>query len=189
MAKAKAKLKFDYQRATSDLIQLLTKTCDELIEEFYDDARKYLTQRAKNDIEIDHATLQMGETNIRAAVAFKGYALLESFGKGSQMDMDNPYLDEYMQSDLWNPLRTGPTIVGRSAGEYTDFFGNKAYSTGNKAGQPVESEHGRVRSRKPSYSIQNAEKWFLDSNGKVERKLDLVMDEFIDRMDKYFIYG
>ena len=117
MAKAKAKLKFDYQRATSDLIQLLTKTCDELIEEFYDDARKYLTQRAKNDIEIDHATLQMGETNIRAAVAFKGYALLESFGKRRQMDTDNPYLDENMQNGLWNPLRTGSHIDALSASE------------------------------------------------------------------------
>lgn len=188
MAKTKLKLKFDYQRATSDLIQVLTKTCDELIEEFYEDSRKYLTQRAKEDIEIDHAMLEMGETNIRAAVAFRGYALLESFGKGSQMDMSNPYLDEYMQSDLWNPARTGATIVGRAKGEYTDFFGNKAYSTGNKEGQSVETEHGRVRSRKPSCSIQNAEKWFMESNGKVERKLDLVIDEFIDGMNKYFVY-
>lgn len=182
------KLQFNYQSMVSDLVKLLTKTCDELIDEFYDDARKYLSQQAKGDIEINHAKLEAGETNIRASVAFKGYALLESFGKGSQMDTSSPYLDEYMKSDLWNPLRTGPTIVGRAAGEYTNFFGQTSVSTGNKAGQPVETEHGRVRSRKPTYSIQNAEKWFLDSNSKIERKLDLVLEDFISGAGKYFNY-
>lgn len=178
-------LKFNHKEFTNDLVKALTAVSDELIEEFYSEAQKYLSREAKASIDVDRANYDDVSKMIRSHVAFRAKALLESFGKGSSMDMGNDYLMDYMESNLWNPLRTGITIVGRPKGEYTDIFGNKRYSEGNLAGIPIEN---KVRPRKPSYSIQNAEKWFLEENGMVERRISLAIDEFLSNSKKYFVY-
>ncbi len=178
-------LRFNHQRAAEDFTKVLTNVSNDLIQEFHNESKKYLSQKAKADIEVHNAEYDESDKMIEAYVLFKGHALLESFGKGSKMDMTSEYLEDYMGSSLWNPLRPDQTIVGRAEGDYIDFFGNKRHSDGKSAGVPIEN---RVKPRKPSYSIQNAEKWLLEENGMIERRISLEIEEFVSKMHKYFEY-
>lgn len=178
-------LRFNHEKASQALVDALKAVSDELITEFYNDSQKYLSREAKEAIEKESAEYDSGSMVIRSAVMFRGKALLESFGKGSSMDMTSDYLMDYMGSSLWNPLRDTAVIVGRKAGEYTDFFGNTRVSSGSMAGIPIE---GKVRPRKPSYSIQNAEKWLLEQDGMVERRISLALNDYFSNMKQYFEY-
>lgn len=178
-------LRFNYQSASKDLQDRLVIACDEIIEKFFSESKNYLTKEAKSAVELDRAYYDAVSGTIKSFVTFKAKALLESFGKGSSMDVSSDYLFDYMESDLWNPMRTSIAIVGRPEGEYTDIFGNKRYSAGNFAGVPIEN---KVRPRKPSYSIQNAEKWLLEQNGMVERRITLEIEDFLSSIHKYFEY-
>ena len=78
--------------------------------------------------------------------------------------------------------------MGRPKGEYTDFFGNEAFSTGSKAGQNMEIKFKPI---KPSYAIQNAEKKLkqgTQENGYVMRILRRHADGFFENLNasKYF---
>lgn len=178
-------LRFNHQKALQGLVDALKEVSDELITEFYNDSKKYLSKEAREAIEKEQTEYDSGAGVIRSAVMFRGKALLESFGKGSSMDMTSDYLMDYMGSSLWNPLRDTAVIVGREAGKYTDFFGNTRVSSGSMAGIPIEN---KVKPRKPSYSIQNAEKWLLEQDGMVERRISLALNDYFSNMKQYFEY-
>ncbi len=92
------------------------------------------------------------------------YAILSSYGTGKSRDKNNPFWEEYTQSEYFNsPLRKGDAIVGRPSGEYTNIFGQKVESSGALEGQEINSFEYY-----PSYAIQKTEsRWFGDSDGEV----------------------
>lgn len=65
-------------------------------------------------------------------------AQILEYGKGSLMDKDNPYLSEYMQSDMWNPDRREQYITGRPRGWYKNADGQLMYSDGRARGRLLE---------------------------------------------------
>ena len=180
-------LKFDYESLAYDLCDALVSGVEESIQHFMSDAKTHLKS---DDFETEKAIFDMAKKEITVTAIFYAKSILESYGRGSAMDMQNEYLSEYIGNKAlgWNPLRTGTTIVGRPKGEYTDFFGNEAFSTGSKAGQNMEIKFKPI---KPSYAIQNAEKKLkqgTQENGYVMRILRRHADGFFENLNasKYF---
>ena len=66
-------------------------------------------------------------------------ALILEYGRGSSMDRDNPALDEYMRSDVFNRNRIGLEIRTRPKGVYYDLDGNPHVSHTKYA--PLKPEH------------------------------------------------
>lgn len=172
-------LRFDYQRFYEDILQSIANGADEAMQHFLSDAKQNL--KAK-DQELEPAVIDAEKSKIVATCVFYAQSILESYGRGRQMDMSNEYLSEYFGNASlgWNPLRTDKRIVGRKEGTYTNFLGETAYSTGEKAGVVTSINVGKVVP--PSYGIQNAEKKLergVSENGYVMRILKAHAEEFL----------
>ena len=108
---------------------------------------------------------------IMANVIGGPYAVLDEWGSGSGMDESNPALDEYRNSDRWNPLRTDSRIRGREAGTYTNFFGKQQTSSGRFAGLDLEWLAAKlgfnsINVNPPSHAMQTAARWMM--NGRIQ---------------------
>ena len=102
--------------------------------------------------------------DIRSNIAF----ILDNYGTGSLMSLDNPGLAKYKSSNLWNPDRKGHFITGRKKGTYVNIVGKRT-SSGRFRGKSLE---GRVikqgkngknlifKPHKPSYALDQAIYWF-----------------------------
>lgn len=107
----------------------------------------------------------VGEVFPEGPNAWQGW--LEQWGKGSLMDSENPGLSSYMNSDLWNPLRSGnKVVVGRGAGRWQGIDQKVHISKGTYAGVDLEELAARGDIDKkfaptpPSHFMTNA----LESN-------------------------
>lgn len=100
------------------------------------------------------------------------FSVLDSWGSGSLMATDNPALQDYMNSDLWNPARSknpGAPITGRPEGKYTDIFGEPAYSSGAMEGLNLEQmPNSPIKPQAPSGAFQDTDSWFVAENTMVE---------------------
>lgn len=170
-------LKLDYTRMYQDLVDMVLKLSDELINEFHSEA----TSGIDGETEIDSP--QFAKDFITAKVTFYADAIMQSYGTGSLMDRKNPYLAEYINSDKWNPERFTYTIVGRESGTYENIYGEEVQTSGKMSGKSVEKKYKPIQ---PSYSIQRAEQWFLKEDGKIKRRLNVEMQIFISGISKYF---
>lgn len=184
------RLKINIDPAIKKLADKLLDFCDELLNMFYSDVKTNIRKnpnggfsrdsdpvtRAESDIEIQAA--KIADSNlIVGSVLFGPHAIIRSFGTGSLMDMNNPQLEKYMQSEYWNRLRgTNPNIVGREEGQYINIFGETVVSKGTFAGQSVEEI---IRPIAPNYAIQNAENWVFKKHGHIEKQLEIIMKEWI----------
>lgn len=187
-------LSFDYELLANDLCEHLLIGADEAINHFMSDAKLHLKS---NDFEAEEAIFDMAKSRITAQCVFYAHSILESYGRGSKMDITNEALANYMSlsssSDgyVWNPDRQGFAISGRKEGWYTNFFGEDKYSKGTARGKNLES--GFQKPIAPSFAIQNAEKKLnqgLSENGYVIKILRRYADDFIENLNasKYFYY-
>lgn len=174
-------IRVNSQKMSKDFTEMIVRVANDLIEGFYEEAKSGLNAKYHSDIKKAEQGIK---ENIKAQVVFFTLAILESYGTGSLMDKNNPFLNTYFQSSFINPLRTGYEIVGRPEGEYEDIFGRPIVSSGTMAGASVEHI---FPPRKPTYAIQNAEKWLINS-GKIKRTLDLEIEKFFSNTSKYFEY-
>lgn len=176
-------LRFNYQKFYEDLLQAIADGANEAMQHFLNDAKSGL--KAK-DQELEPAVIDAEKNKIVATCVFYAQSILESYGRGRQMDMSNEYLSEYFGNTSlgWNPLRTDKRIVGRKEGTYTNFLGETAYSKGEKAGVVTSINVGQVVP--PSYGIQNAEKKLergVSENGYVMRILKSHAEQFLQGFD------
>lgn len=181
-------LRFNYEQMIKDFCEELAKGADEAMQHFLNDAKSHL--KAK-DQEIESSIVDLASEKITTTCIFYARSILESYGRGNQMDMNNEYLSEYFGNVSlgWNPARKDKRIVGRKEGYYTNFLGETAYSKGEKEGKVTSIPVGKVVP--PSYSIQNAEKKLeqgIKSNGYVMRILKNHTEKFFSSMNpsKYF---
>lgn len=178
-------LRFDSESFALDLCKSLTNAADEIMQHFLQDAK---SRMKSNDYELDEATFDEVSKKINATCTFYAKAIIESYGTGSEMDMSNEALSDYIGNveQGWNPLRTGTTIVGRKEGFYINFLGERAYSKGTMAGKSVEAI---IPARKPSYAIQHAEKKLdagLKQGGYAHNILNRYISEFLTNTSQYF---
>lgn len=87
------------------------------------------------------------------------WAVMDEWGTGSKMDLNNPFLDQYRNSDLWNPARKDTAIRTRPQGEYTDIFGEKRYAKGNNPGFNLERTDYPITLTEPSHAMSQAIAW------------------------------
>lgn len=183
-------LKFDAESFFNDYCQELVKAATECMEHFYNDAKTGM--RKAKDFELKETLLQAGKM-IEARCMFYAHSILDSYGTGSAMDMENEALEEYRKSPLWNRNRMGTTIAGRKKGGYTNILGEEVESTGafvhlQDISKIMKERYGIDINQTPSCAIQNAEKK-LDAGlngGYVDRIIYRYTENFLANASKYF---
>lgn len=175
-------LHFNSARAIEGFKEKMKSTANDLLNEYY--AEIHNQMRTTSGREGLEKLTEIEENLIKGRIIGNARSIMDSYGTGSAMDTDNPYLDEYMSSELWNDLRTGYAIVGRAPGEYKNIYGAIDYSTGSMAGSDVENITGVQH---PSYAFQNAETWFFGGT-RINEILSLVIKEYFRGIGQYFEY-
>lgn len=142
--------------------------------------RKELLDEAKQGMNTREGADDLTEGEIKAVVGLVSgsiiggpWAVMDDWGTGSKMDPNNPALDEYKRSELWNPARHDHAIRGRPKGTYKDIFGRTQYSSGIREG--VNLEH-RYEPQQPSHALQTAQRWMM--NGRFQWMLQKAVSSF-----------
>jgi hypothetical protein len=134
------------------------------------------TPEGADDIEdISLDDVDFVATAVAVTVVGGAWAVMDNYGKGSLMDTTNPALDDYRNSELWNPARHGYEIVGRPEGWYTNIFGEQVYSKGGLEGKNIERYRGKEPIF-PSYAFQVAARWL--ENYRFAEVINNVLEEF-----------
>lgn len=182
MAETKKRLRFNRVRAMAEYRKAIRKATDQLLDELYTDIHdKLKTSEGKADIE----KMSTQEENIiRRAVRGYAHAIIDSYGTGSKMDIEDEFWTEYKNSSLFNPSRSGKAIVGRPKGRYTNIFGKEQTSSGKMDGMNVERYAKPIA---PSRAFQLAEIWLLNG-GRVEEILTQHITAWVRGMGQYFEY-
>lgn len=176
-------LTFDSSAAFNGLYEALQRTADILIREYEAEIQFGMdTPEGRESVSVGLS--QDDREHLHREVTGGAWAIIDSFGYGSKMDTNNPFLADYKSSSLWNPKRYGSNqIVGRPKGEYENIFGETAESSGRNAGKNLE---GIVYQPKaPSKAFQNALIWFK-AGGRIENRIQECIQHF--DFSKYFGY-
>jgi hypothetical protein len=112
------------------------------------------------------------------------WAIMDTYGRGSRMDASNPALEEYRQSEYWNPARPDLYIRGRPKGTYVDIFGRQRESKGNMEGVNLEELDAKMPARfkgnfepwPPSKAFQVATQ--VMENGRFRETIQQAVDSF-----------
>lgn len=193
-------LRFDADRLYEDLVnECLIPSANQAIESVSKYIKRSLSSgmdikyRSDLPVEIEETEYDELASKITATCASYGWGILLSYGTGVNADKSNPELEEYMRSNLWNPLRHGFQIVGRKEGSYESIIGTRE-STGSRAGDPISGWRTLREGIHPNYAIQNAELKLdrgLKEGGFVHRILQSNLDTFFEShpFDSYFDDG
>jgi len=125
-------------------------------------------------------SIEMGEVEelanyLSAKIIGGAYAAMDNYGTGSKMSLEeNPALEDYKNSELWNPARKGDGIVGRPKGSYTNIFGETQYSQGKKEGKLLEEKYPP---NPPSFAVETALRW-LSRDGTLQNEINNVVKNF-----------
>lgn len=177
-----------------------------LIQEIQD-SRTNLENEIKNrlgyKIGKEHSEIKVAVEEVEKKVILYVYAnaiaLFDNYGSGSKMDVNgNRLITDYIGFEAgsnWNPRRSvsDTRIKGRPAGEYTDIFGEKRYSSG--AFEGIDLEGKRIPSGKngsgslviephdPSHAIEYGLNWY-------DQEFKFILNRAISKMDftKCFSY-
>lgn len=179
---SKKRLHFNRTKAIAGYRQMLRKAADQIIKEIHDDIiSRMKTAEGREEIEILSET---ETTIIKRAVRGYAHAIVDSYGTGSKMDIEDEFWAEYKKSRLFNPSRNGKAIVGRPKGSYINIFGETQTSSGKMNGRNVERYAKPIA---PSRAFQLAEIWLLNG-GRVEEILTQHITAWVRGMGQYFEY-
>lgn len=176
-------LTFDSDAAARSFVDILNTKINSFMQHMMNEiSGKLRTSDSKNDLSLSNGR---DKDIIFYEIIGGVYAVLDSYGTGSEMDKSNPALSDYMNSELWNKVRSGFEIVGRKKGYYTNIFGKKQYSSGRKAGKSLEYKYPP---QKPSYAFQHAETWYLNDQKIQEEIVDPAIDEWLSGISAFFSF-
>ena len=125
-----------------------------------------LTPEGKESLHADE--IEVLGNFITAKVVGGAHAAMDNFGKGSLMSEDNPALNDYKNSDLWNPARHDNVIRSRNRGSYVNIFGETVESKSNVGGIDLEQKGGKFAPQPPSHALETAARWMR--NGRIQAK-------------------
>jgi len=159
-------LKFDTEKLKKEILSVLQIELETALNQWEEEVKKNLrSDKFKSNATVSHQIMKEGKS-ILAYLKANAYTLADTYGTGSLMSDDNPWLAEYKAGDYWNDQRKGKEIVGRKEGHYTDIFGNEHYSQGKLAGDPLEGHHTSsgelIEAVAPSKALDIAEEWLYN---------------------------
>ena len=167
-------IRFDTAGCINALRLHLIATLKQLQGELLEETRSHMnTSSGMQDITAEEIE-EIADVLI-ARIRGGAWAVMDCFGRGSLLDVNNPALDSYRNSDLWNPARQGLEIVGRPAGRYKNIFGETVYSSGAFEGINIEGVGG-FEPWPPSHAFQTAARWM--KNGRIQTVLKRALREF-----------
>lgn len=136
-----------------ELVSAMAQLQQELLAEV---KQGMLTPEGAEDIDADDIGIVANV--IIASIVGGPWAVLDEWGYGSLMDPNNPALEDYKNSGMWNPARRDNKIRSRpkQPGQ-TDIFGNPVDGRG-KGGHDLEAD-GKVQPQPPSHALQTAMRW------------------------------
>lgn len=175
---------FNSRKAAEDYKAAIDKAANQLLDELYNDIKSGMdTSEGAKDLQ----KMSEDEENLfRRMVVGCADAVMDSYGTGTEMDKTNPFLAQYRNSALWNYFRKGTVaIVGRPKGYYTNIYGERMYSTGNRQGEDIEDYYDP---QVPSYAFQRAETWLTKGN-RVSEVLAQCINEWLSGIGQYFENG
>jgi hypothetical protein len=182
-------LKFDAESFYKSLCEELVNAADECMNHFLSDALNGL--HARDSVELLPTIYEAGDY-IQGRCVFYADAIMESYGTGTMMDTTSDYLQDYRNSDLWNPNRKLLSIAGRKKGKYTNIRGEEVESSGSLSHlqdiTDIMKVYGIDINKPPKYQIQNAEKK-LDrglNGGYVDRIIEKHIESVLLNSGKYF---
>lgn len=152
-----------------ELLNLFIKELNNASQGFKDDIIRGLSNNFSKDKADAEIGIKLVNNHIITYLKANSYLIINNYGTGSKMDMNNPGLSEYMRSQVWNPIRKDKTIVGRKKGSYKNIFGGTSYSSGSMAGKRIEYKRFRFKSGKyfeilplqPSHAVETAINWYF----------------------------
>jgi len=167
-------IRFDADRAMVAFQKHLTTYFLAIREELLNDAKAtMLTPEGRMDLSVGDIKIITGY--ISSSVIGGAWATMDEWGTGSWMDRNNPYLDEYRRSAMWNPARKVPQIVSRpNQPGQIDIFGRTVNGKG-RGGVDLEKA-GVVEPQAPSHAMQNAFRWM--ANGRFQWYLQKAITSF-----------
>lgn len=160
-------IKFNSEALVTDLrqkcIEALTQAQDEL---FYDTLFEVTLSEAMTDYERTEIVEEIVGV-LSCKVKGGAWAVMDEWGTGSLMDLNNPFLNDYWNSGLWNPARKDTVIRTRPGGTYTDIFGDSQHAEGRNPGFNLERELNNPNRKTPpdilltppSHAMQQAIGW------------------------------
>jgi len=164
-------VKFDYAGCIKALRLHIIETLKLIQEEYLEEIQSHMqTPRGREDLTAEE--IEIVGTFITAQIIGGAWATMDEWGTGSSMDISNPALPAYRNSELWNPARHDTVIRGRPAGSYTNIFGEGRTSSGKLEGVNLEwlSAQGvlpfEVDVIPPSHAMQTAGRWL--KNGRIQ---------------------
>lgn len=134
--------------------------------------REWGNQSQEGRAEVHQVTDMLASAIQTSIIASGQKAWILEYGKGSYMDKDNPFLDEYLASDNINQFRlhnNSYPIMGRSKGVYYDLDGNPHESSGKMAGLNLEGREGFEPSE-PLHLIHEA----------IQEQIPFILEEIIE---------
>lgn len=153
------------------------------------DLQKELLAGAKQGMKTPEGaeSLQAGEVDmvanvITVSIVGGAWAAMDEFGTGSEMDLFNPALPDYIKSQMWNPARGNDTTI-RSRPDtpgQVDIFGKPVRGKG-PGGYDLE-EAGIVDAQPPSHAIETAMRWMR--HGRMRERIKETIAYF--PFGKYF---
>jgi hypothetical protein len=142
-----------------DFLREIQRCLAQSTEEWAEEMRAYMnTEKGRDGIEADLTAFGESLGIIDLPIHMTRWAIMDNYGTGSEMDRENPALDEYVGSDKWNPARApipGAPITGRPAGEYVAFTGEHRFTSGRNAGRNLEHLEG-FAPMEPSLAYEKA---------------------------------
>lgn len=177
---------FDSERAEIDLRRALLQEAESLADLVMQTAKSNIRHYPEVRNSLKKEIYSLGQYMIVADITADHWqAWLEQFGKGSLMagPNDNPGLIKYMNSELWNRLRSRSTriVVGRPFGRYQGMNGEIKVSRGGYAGVDLEelAERGDIDARfKPSPPTFFLRKALQSNRNRILQGLQHVVETF-----------
>ena len=146
------------------------KALKQMQREFMDQARSE-SMSGQAIEELSEGEFEFISSAITITVIGGPWVAMNEFGTGSLLDRSNPALQEYINSDLFNPVRliADFAILGRPKGSYTNIFGRSVESSGNLSGVNLErlAKKGVLPDSflptPPRRSLETAARWMAQS--------------------------